>query len=184
MWFKKLEIFGHICLLFHFAFVLTCPGGFCLDGPQLLLFFLTSSWPLLESVLYSSSIVIFDFVLTSPWVFAGVGLSFCYSKSPSHRYYKYFTYFVYLLLGLSPSLCFIHPLLFIYDFVLTSPWIFAMVGLSFCYSLYPLLGLYPHLRISPSLQYYYFLHILFTFFLVSPQFCTLCILSCSSLIYF
>ncbi len=83
--------------------------------------------------------------------------------------------FFCLLLGLSPSLCFFHPLLFYYDFILISPWIFVWVSLSFCYSLYPLLGLNPNLQVC--LLYYYF-----TFYILSIIYSSriLCLSSCLS----
>ncbi len=127
--------------------------------------FMISFWPVLQFLREwaSDSVILLPSTRISAW--------------PSLSYY-YFTYSVYLLLGLSPSLCVIHPRLFFFDFVLTSPWVFAWVGLS----LSVIIGLYPNLlvtqppftlslastrvSVSPSLPYYYYYYFTYSVYLL------------------
>ncbi len=159
---------GPQLLLFFVPSSWPLPASPHLTQPPLLLlyiFFLPSSWSHPESVHYSASVVpdieflhgwasasvilFFTLFLTSTRIFASTRL--CY-------YFYYFTYSVYILLGLTLGLCVIYPQLFFFDFILTSPWVFAGVGLSFCYSFYPLLGLYPNLSVAqpPLLLFHIF----------------------------
>ncbi len=149
------------------------------------IFCLSSSWSLPKSVRYSSSVVLFWFRFNqslsfcSGWASASVILFTLFvastqiSASPSLRYH-YFTYSVYFPLGLTPSLCVIYPRLFSYDFVLNCPSVFTWMGLRFCYPFTPLPESLHHLA-----SFVIILHILFTFFLVSPLVCALLILGCS-----